>query len=257
MRPIAARCALPASAGAAYTGRSFLQIREVLFSELDTRHLLAAVQAVFALTELDTAYLAGDRLRQLGELQPANTAVGRHTLATEAEDSLRSCCIWLPAGYEYHVRLRHGQADRVGRGHNGGLGHAVMLDQNTLQLKRRDAVIRRLEDIVGATDIGDKAVRIARCHIPRVVVALAHHMRRAIRIVTIADHQAERASDQIEADLAFVSRLTGDRVEQRNAVARQRPAHRAQLQRLAWRVAHLRSCLGLPEPVTDGQAPGT
>ena len=46
------------------------------------------------------------------------------------------------------------------------------------------------------------------------------------------------------------------RIQQADPVARQRPAHRAWLDRLAGRIADLRGGLGLAVAVADGQAPG-
>ena len=82
----------------------------------------------------------------------------------------------------------------------------------------------------------------------------------AIRIVAIADHQANRAVVQVQADFTFGSgpdsMLTGHRIREDYGVAGQRPAHRSGLEPLTRRVADLCGGLGLPEAIPDGDAPG-
>jgi hypothetical protein len=68
-----------------------------------------------------------------------------------------------------------------------------VLDQYTLELERRDPVIRGLEDIVGAPDVCDVALVVAGGDVARVVVAAGGVGCAALRGVVIAGHQPERA----------------------------------------------------------------
>src|SRR5439155_3401914 len=72
--------------------------------------------------------------------------------------------------------------------------------------------------------------------------------------VFVAGHQSERAGIKFQAYLDLVGLVAVD-IERRNAVARQRTAHRSWLQRLAWRVADLRGGFGLAEAVAKRQSP--
>jgi hypothetical protein len=79
-------------------------------------------------------------------------------------------------GGQQDVGLGDGQPDRVGRRDDGGLGHRLVLDQHALQLERRDAVVRRLEHVVGPADVGDVAVVVRGGHVAGVVVAAPHRL---------------------------------------------------------------------------------
>ena len=92
------------------------------------------------------------------------------------EDRLGQFPARLRAGHEDQIGLGHRQAQWVGAGHHGHLGHRLVLDQRALQLERADAVVGGLEHVVGATDVGDVAVGVARRHVAGVVVAVAHRL---------------------------------------------------------------------------------
>ena len=206
--------------------------------------------------QLHAADLSGDRLRQLGdELDAPHPLVRRELLAGEREDRRGQFARGLRAGHQDQVGLRHGHAQRVGAGHHGDFGHRLVLDQRALQFERADAVVGSLEHVVGAADEGDVAVGITRRDIAGVVVAVVHRLGVLRGAFLVAGHQAERALAQVDADLAFVG-LAAVCVEQRDAVAGQRPAHRARLERLAGRVADLRGGLGLAVAVAQLDAPG-
>ena len=130
--------------------------------------------------QLDAADLARDRLRQRRELEPAHALVRRQVLPGVAHDGKRRLARRLLAGGERHVGLRHRKPQRVGRGHHRRLGHRLVLDQHALELERRDAVVRRLEHVVGAADVGDVALGVAAGDVARVVVAAVHRLGGAL-----------------------------------------------------------------------------
>ena len=131
-----------------------------------------------------------------------------------------------------------------------------MLDHHAFQFERADAVVGRLEYVVIAADIKVVAVGVALGDVAGMVVAAAHGVRRLAVVAFIAQHQALRRCSEVDADLALRRRLAID-IEQRDDVARQRPAHGAGLDPLARRVADLGRGLRLAEAVADRQAPGT
>ena len=124
---------------------------------------------------------------------------GASARPAELEDRAGGVGVGLVPGGEHHERLRHGQAQRVGARHDRRLGHRLVLDEHALELERADPVVGRLEDVVGAPDVGDVAVGVALGDVAGVVVAVAHHVGGALRIVEVADHQAERPARQVEA----------------------------------------------------------
>ena len=130
-----------------------------------------------------------------------------------------------------------------------------MLDQHAFQLEGADAVVGRLEHVVGAAHVGDVAVGVARGDVARVVRGVAHRFGGALGAVDVAVHQAQRPGRERQADLALVAGLPVH-VHQHHLVAGQGPAHRSGLDRLARRVAHLRRRLGLAVAVAQVQAPG-
>ena len=112
--------------------------------------------------------------------------------------------------------LGHGQAQRVGARHHRHLGHRLVLDQRAFQLERADAVVGRLEHVVGAADEGDVAVGVAHRDVAGVVVAVAHRVGR-LRARCPGSPPSGRAgaAPSVEADLALVGRLAVG-VEQRD-----------------------------------------
>ena len=113
--------------------------------------------------QLHAADLAGDGLRQLARTRcgacacraPAARARRRRSLAPASR-------IGSQPGGEDHERLGHREPHGIGARHHRRLGHRLVLDQRALQLERADAVVGRLEHVVGAADVGDVAVGVAR-----------------------------------------------------------------------------------------------
>jgi SpoU rRNA methylase family enzyme len=68
-----------------------------------------------------------------------------------------------------------------------------VLDQHTLELERRDPIIRGLEDIVGAPDVGDVALVVAGGDVARVVITAGGGGCAALSGIVIAGHQPARA----------------------------------------------------------------
>ncbi len=113
--------------------------------------------------QLHPADLARDGLRQLGdELDDAHPQVRRQALTGEREDLGRGIPLGIRAGRrldaQAYLRLRHGEPGRVRARHDRGLDDELVLEQHRFELERRDLVVGRLEDVVGATDVGEIAV---------------------------------------------------------------------------------------------------
>src|ERR1035441_1050341 len=83
--------------------------------------------------QLDPADLAGDCLRQVGELKPPDALVGGEPLLGVGENCQRRLGGGLVAGREQHVCLGHGEPERVGRWHHRSLSHGLVLDQDAFQ----------------------------------------------------------------------------------------------------------------------------
>ncbi len=168
------------------------------------------------------------------------------------QDAERGRTVRLRTGGKRHERLRDRQSHRIGARDHGRLGDRVVLDQHALELERTDAVVGRLEQVVGSSDVGDVAVVVPPCHVAGDVVSAA------LRLTTvgIAPHQTDRASRvEREPDLAFRRRpIFG--IEQRNLEAWHRSSHGPGLDRQARRVADLTGRLRLAVAVADRQAPG-
>src|SRR3954465_10666243 len=76
---------------------SLPELREVAVAPLARRRGVAvAVLDLLGRPQLDAADLAGDRLRQLGELEPADALVGREVLARVAQDGERGVAVGAP-----------------------------------------------------------------------------------------------------------------------------------------------------------------
>src|SRR5439155_22683872 len=94
----------------------------------------------FAAAQLHAADLPGDRLGELGEFEAADAFVRGEVLAGVAEDLLGGGAVGLPSGGEADVGLGYGEAQRVGRGDDGGLGDGFVLEQDAFELEGREAV---------------------------------------------------------------------------------------------------------------------
>ena len=97
---------------------------------------------------------------------------GREAAPQEPEELERELALGRAARLQDDERLRHEAADRVRARHDRRLGDRLVLDERALQLERADAVVRALEDVVGAADVGDVAVGVPLGDVARVVVAV-------------------------------------------------------------------------------------
>jgi hypothetical protein len=104
---------------------------------------------------------------------------------------------------ERDVGLRYREPDGIGGGYDGRLGDRRVLDEDALQLERRDLVIRGLEYIVGATDVEQVSCGVAGGDVTGVVVAACHCLRVSLRVVEVTDPQTRRVMSKVDADLAF------------------------------------------------------
>src|SRR6202140_2522255 len=130
-----------------------------------------------------------------------------------------------------------------------------MLDEHALELERGDAIVRRLEDVVGPTDVRDVPVAVTGCDVPGVIEAVAHRFGGVLAVVAIPDHQRQRSACEIDADLTGLTVGSARRIDEIDHVAGERPAHRARLDRLSHRVGDLCGGLGLPVPVANDESP--
>ena len=129
-----------------------------------------------------------------------------------------------------------------------------MLDQHAFQLEGADPVVRRLEHVVGAADIGEVTLCIARGDVAGAIDRARERRDRAV-ILLVTLHQRRGTVREVDADLAFLGILVVG-IEQPDLVAGQGAAHRAGLDRLAGRIADLGRGFGLAVEVADGEAPG-
>src|SRR5262245_37846161 len=104
------------------------------------------------LAQLDAADLAGDGLRQIEELDSAHALEWSEPLAREAQHRERHLSAWNHTRAQQQECLGYAQALIVGARHHRGFDDVGVLDQHALELERADAIVRGLEDIVGAPD---------------------------------------------------------------------------------------------------------
>ena len=129
-----------------------------------------------------------------------------------------------------------------------------MLQQHALQFERTDAIVRRLEHIVRAANEGEITVVINEDHVTA-AIDLAFRARELAVVGLVALHQAGRALiAEHQRHFAFLGRIAVG-IDDADAVARHRPPHRADLQRLLRRIADHRGGLGLAVAVANGEAP--
>jgi len=69
-----------------------------------------------------------------------------------AEDRERGVTIRSDAGGQADIRFGYGCLRRIGRRNDCRLGYRSVLDQRALQLEWADAVVGRLEHVVGLAD---------------------------------------------------------------------------------------------------------
>src|ERR1035437_2107640 len=190
-----------------------LEPREVGLPELDlagpARGGVAgggSVNLFLTTTKLNPANLARDGLGQLGELDTTNSFVCREVLARVGQDRLGGLCCRFVAGGQNDIRLRHGKAGGIRRGHDGRLGYRRVLDQHRLELERADPVVRGLEHVIGPSHIRDVAARIPGGDITGVIGTVSHRLGRLLRVAVVPGHQTYRApagAGEAQAELAF------------------------------------------------------
>ena len=111
-----------------------------------------------------------------------------------------------------------------------------------------------MNSVVGAADVSDEALRVARGDVAGAEVLAFDRLQRAV-VVEIAGRQSERLGRERQGDLAVVGFEPLD-VEQHDAIARQRPPHRADHQLLPRRIADHHRRLGLAVAIAQRQSPG-
>ena len=171
------------------------------------------------------------------------------------QDVVRGLDRRLDARGQDDVGLGHREPQLVRGRDDGRLDDRGVLDEDALELERADLVVGGLEDVVGATDVGEIAVLVARGDVTGVEVAARGCLGVALRIGEVSGHQVRRVLCQIHADLALVGLLSGDRVDEHDRAAGKRPAHRAVFDRLTGGVRDHCGHLGLTVPVADGEPP--
>ncbi len=208
---------------------------------------------LLGLAQLDPADLAGDGLRQVVDLEPPHALEGREPLAQVAEDREHRLAVSLDPLRQHQVCLGHGEPHRIRRRHHRGLDHRLVLDQHALELEGRDAVVGRLEHVVGAADVDEGALGVPRRHVAGAVGDGAERREAAV-ILLVALHQPRRRRVEQDRDLALRHLLVLG-VEQADAVARRGMAHAARRHLLPGEVADLQRRLGLAIALAHGHAP--
>src|SRR5680860_636926 len=244
-------------------GSTALQLGELVvapLSRLVGRPGLTREPLVLSGAQLDTTNLSGDGFRQLRELDAPDPLVGRQVLARVLEDLEGGGPVRLVAGSEDDVGLRNREPQLVGGGHDGRFGNRRVLDEHALELERADLVVRGLEDVVGASDVGDVPLVVDGGDVAGVVPAARHRVGVPGLVSLVAGHQGERlvpTTREVQADLALAGLHTvaGDGGDDRDRAAGARTAHRSRLQQGAGTVAHYRGHLGLTVAVAKRQTP--
>ena len=179
--------------------------------------------------QLHAADFSGDRLRQFGHQLDLPDALERRKARVQVlEDRERGFRRALDACRAQDIGLGDREPDRIGARHDGGLRHRLMLDQHAFELERADAVVGRLEHVVGAADEGEIAVVVDEHHVAAAIV-IAVGARQLAVVALIALHQAGRTvGAEHQRHLALFRRMPVGILDD-DAIARQRPAHRADL----------------------------
>src|SRR6478752_7527459 len=232
-----------------------LQLRKFFFTELLTSQRVAAIIVVLEAAELDAADLAGNRLRQLRHQLDAPDALERRQPGVQMpEDRQRRLRRTFNARDQQHVSLGDGKPDRIGTWHDRGLRDPVMFEQDAFKLERADAVVRRLEDVIGTSDESQVALLVGKYHVASAIELAVGAAELAV-IALIALHQARRTVDaEQQADLPFLGGVAVG-VGDLDAIAGHWAAHRSDLDVLAGRISRQRGGLGLAVAVADRQPP--
>src|SRR3954447_25283176 len=238
-----------------HTGRpQLLQLREILFAKLFASKCVEAIVIVLQAPQLHTADFTRNRLGQLGyELDPPNALEGCQARVKMPENRECGCGQTLSAGCQQHIRLRNGQADRVGTGHDRCFSYRFMLQQDAFKFERADPVVGRFENVVGAADESQVTLLIGK-HDVTASIKLAIRAAQFAVLALVTLHQPGRSIVKQERDLPLFGRLSVA-VGDPHFVTRQRPAHRSDFYLLPRRVAGQCGGFGLAVAVADRQAP--
>ena len=153
---------------------------------------------VLAAAQLDPADLAGDRLGQLVELDPAHPQPGREVLAGVGEDLARHLLARAP-GPGASAMYAFGTARRMASGAGTTAASATAgCSMSTTRPRTGDLVVARLEHVVGAADVGDVAVGVPLGHVAGVVVAAVHGLLLPSRVAEVAGHQVDGVLREVE-----------------------------------------------------------
>ena len=142
---------------------SLLELREVVLPELERSPRSPRGRAqVPACAKLHAADLAGDGLGQVGELDAAAPACRARGGREGTEDVLRRRRSGAWPGRGRRRPWARARRTASGLGTTAASATAGCSMQRALQLERADAVVGALEHVVGAPDVGDVAVGVAR-----------------------------------------------------------------------------------------------
>src|SRR5581483_12284862 len=142
----------------------------------------------FGRPQLYSPDFARDRLWQIDKLQPAHALVWRQHLTAVLEDRESSLARRLAACAQCDKGLYQSVPNGIGRGNHGALHYILVLNQRAFNLKRANAVVGGLKDIIGSANKGEIAFRIALHHIAGAIDRAGKRNQVAI-IALIAGHK--------------------------------------------------------------------
>jgi len=216
----------------------------------------------FAFAQHLALHLAGRRHRQrVDELDIFRILVRREMPAHVLRDVGFEIGRWRVTGRKHDERLDDVAAHFVGRRHHRCIDDRWMAHEAVLDLGGTDPVTRGLEHVVGAPLVPQITVLVAHRDVAGAAPVAAVFLSRRVGIAEIFDKEdrirrtvRRGAVDRDVARLAL-RHLVAVFVEERDPMARIRPAHRPRLRRpervrVADDVVHL----GLPEHLVDRHA---
>ena len=98
--------------------------------------------------------------------------------------------------------LDHLSADGVRGGGHAAFEDVGKLHDDVLDLKRTDAVARRLDDVVDAADVVEIAVLVAPRHVSRVIHLVVPSLLRFLLVAIVAEEQTARHAERATGTLA-------------------------------------------------------
>src|SRR5271155_369135 len=139
---------------AASPASNLASIGEIVFPELVVAARGGTAGLEFERAQLDAADFAGDRFRQVGKFEAADSFVGAEAAAAENENFARQLARGLVAWLQGDEGFRDGPANFIGAGDNGCFCDCGVLDERAFKLKGTEAIVRAFEDVVRAADVG-------------------------------------------------------------------------------------------------------